>query len=157
MKCFKWRHEVRRQKGRASEICKDTKTRMLKCCNPKTGIRSTGNAVKVTTPTMTSRTNQWRGSRKERSFRATGTCASQRRRCFKRGTAALGNKSYPCIRPWRPLRLWDVQAPTFSTKSVNRWQSGCRLHAPATLHCPETFLVLMSVHITARGPLPEVN
>jgi hypothetical protein len=23
-------------------------------------------------------------------------------------------KSYPCNRPWRPMGLWDVQAPTFS-------------------------------------------
>jgi hypothetical protein len=22
--------------------------------------------------------------------------------------------SYPCNRPWRPIRLWDVEAPTFS-------------------------------------------
>jgi hypothetical protein len=23
-------------------------------------------------------------------------------------------KSYPCNRPWRPIGLWDVEAPTFS-------------------------------------------
>jgi hypothetical protein len=42
------------------------------------------------------------------------------------------NKSYPCNRPWRPIELWDVEAPTFcldnrltdavrSSTSSNTW------------------------------------
>jgi hypothetical protein len=30
--------------------------------------------------------------------------------------------SYPCNRPWRPIGLWDVEAPTFSRKSAHRWR-----------------------------------
>jgi hypothetical protein len=30
--------------------------------------------------------------------------------------------SCPCNRPWRPIRVWDVEAPTFSRQSVHRWR-----------------------------------
>jgi hypothetical protein len=29
--------------------------------------------------------------------------------------------SYPCNRQWRPIGLWDVEAPTFSRQSAHRW------------------------------------
>jgi hypothetical protein len=48
-------------------------------------------------------------------------------------------------RPWRPIGLWDVEAPTFSRQSAHRWRWGCQLHAPAALYCPGRFLVLISV------------
>jgi hypothetical protein len=31
-------------------------------------------------------------------------------------------QSYPYNRPWRSIRLWDVEAPTFSRQSVHRWR-----------------------------------
>jgi hypothetical protein len=32
------------------------------------------------------------------------------------------------------IRLRDVEAPTFSTKSAHRWRWGCQPHAPAALY-----------------------
>jgi hypothetical protein len=53
-------------------------------------------------------------------------------------------KSYPCSRPWRPIGLWDVEAPTFSRQSAHRWQWGCQTRAGHPLP-PGRFLVLISV------------
>jgi hypothetical protein len=55
------------------------------------------------------------------------------------------SKSYPCNRPWRPIVLWDVDAPTFSRQSAQRWRWGCRPYVPAALYPPGRFLVLISV------------
>jgi hypothetical protein len=33
-------------------------------------------------------------------------------------------ESYLCNRPWRPIGLWDVEAPTFSRQSAHRWRWG---------------------------------
>jgi hypothetical protein len=41
---------------------------------------------------------------------------------------------YLCNRPWRPIRLWDVEAPTFSRQSAHRWRWGCQPYAPAALY-----------------------
>jgi hypothetical protein len=54
-------------------------------------------------------------------------------------------QSYPCNRPWRPIGLWDVEAPTFCRQLAHRWQWGCQPYAPATLYLPGRFLVLTSV------------
>jgi hypothetical protein len=51
----------------------------------------------------------------------------------------------PCNRPWRLIRLWDVEAPTFSRQSAHRWRRGCQPYAPAALYPPGRFLVLISV------------
>jgi hypothetical protein len=48
--------------------------------------------------------------------------------------------SSPYNRPWRPISLWDVDAPTFPRKSPYRWQWGS-----ATRYPPGRFLVLTSV------------
>jgi hypothetical protein len=53
--------------------------------------------------------------------------------------------SYPCKRPWRPIGMWDVEAPTFSRQSAHRWLWGCQTHAPAALYPQGRFLVLISV------------
>jgi hypothetical protein len=53
--------------------------------------------------------------------------------------------SYPCNRPWRPIGLWDVEAPTFSTQSAHRWRRGCQPYTPAALFPTGRFLVLISV------------
>jgi hypothetical protein len=31
-------------------------------------------------------------------------------------------QSYPCNRPWRPIGLWDVEAPTSSRQSAHTWR-----------------------------------
>jgi hypothetical protein len=49
--------------------------------------------------------------------------------------------SYPCNRPRSSMEVWDVEAPTFSTKSSHRWPSGCQSYAPVDIYS----LVLFSV------------
>jgi hypothetical protein len=34
-------------------------------------------------------------------------------------------------KPWKPIELWDVEAPTSSRQSVHRWRRGCEPYAPA--------------------------
>jgi hypothetical protein len=64
-----------------------------------------------------------------------------RMECVKRG----GGGNCPCNRPWRPICLWDVEAPKFSRKSAHRWQWGCQPYAPTALYPAGRFLVLISV------------
>jgi hypothetical protein len=52
--------------------------------------------------------------------------------------------SCPSDRPWRPIGLWDVEAPTFSRQSAQRWRWSFPPYAPAALP-PGRFLVLISV------------
>jgi hypothetical protein len=40
-------------------------------------------------------------------------------------------------RPWRPIGLWDIKAPTFSRQSAHRWRWGCQPHSSATLYPQE--------------------
>jgi hypothetical protein len=55
-------------------------------------------------------------------------------------------QSYPCNRPWRPIGMWYIEAPTSSRKSAHRWRWGCQPYAPAGRHLPlGRFLVLISV------------
>jgi hypothetical protein len=44
---------------------------------------------------------------------------------------------YRCNRPWRPIGLWNVEAPTFSRQSAHRWWWGCQPYAPVTLYPQE--------------------
>jgi hypothetical protein len=39
-------------------------------------------------------------------------------------------------RPWRPIGLWDVEAPTFFRQSAHRWRWGCQPYAPTALYPP---------------------
>jgi hypothetical protein len=48
--------------------------------------------------------------------------------CHKKG------QSYLCNRPFRPIGLWDIEAPTFSRQSVHRWRWGYQPYAPAALY-----------------------
>jgi hypothetical protein len=48
-------------------------------------------------------------------------------------------------RPWRPIGLWDIKAPTFSRQSAHRWWWGCQPYVPVALYTPGGFLVLISV------------
>jgi hypothetical protein len=55
---------------------------------------------------------------------------------------------YPCNRQWRPIGLWDVEAPTFSRQSTHRWRWGCQPYASASRPLPPgrfRYLVLISV------------
>jgi hypothetical protein len=50
-----------------------------------------------------------------------------------------------CNRPWRPIGLWEVEAPTSSRQSTHRWRWDCQPYAPTALYQPGKFLVLISV------------
>jgi hypothetical protein len=51
-----------------------------------------------------------------------------------------------CNRPWRPIGLWDVEAPTFPRQSAHRWRWGCQPYAPTDRPLPPgRFLVLISL------------
>jgi hypothetical protein len=50
---------------------------------------------------------------------------------------SVKSKGYPCNRPWRPIGLWDVEAPTFSIQSAHRWRWDCQPYAPAALNPQE--------------------
>jgi hypothetical protein len=48
--------------------------------------------------------------------------------------------------PWRPMVLWDIEAPIFSRQSAHRWRWGCQPYAPTGGPLPQRqFLVLISV------------
>jgi hypothetical protein len=46
---------------------------------------------------------------------------------------SVKGRSYPFNRPWRPVGLWDVEAPALSGQSSQRWRWVCQPDAPATL------------------------
>jgi hypothetical protein len=48
--------------------------------------------------------------------------------------------TYLCARPWRPTGFWDVEDPTLSRQSAERWRQGCQPYAPAALCSPDTLL-----------------
>jgi hypothetical protein len=48
-------------------------------------------------------------------------------------------ESYPSNRLWRPIRLWDIEDPTFSRQLAHVWQWGCQLYALITLYPPQIF------------------
>jgi hypothetical protein len=48
-------------------------------------------------------------------------------------------------RPWRPIGLWDVEAPKFSRQSTQRWRKDCQPYASVVLYHPGSFPVLISV------------
>jgi hypothetical protein len=54
-------------------------------------------------------------------------------------------KSYPCKRPWRPIGLWEIDAPTFCRQSTHGWRWGFQPYAPAALYSPGRCMVLISV------------
>jgi hypothetical protein len=45
--------------------------------------------------------------------------------------------SYSCKKLWRPMGLWDFEAPTFSRQSVHRWRWAYQPYAPAALYPQE--------------------
>jgi hypothetical protein len=51
----------------------------------------------------------------------------------------------PYNRPWRPIGLLDVEAPTFSRPSAHTWWFGCQPYALAILYPTGRFLVLIYV------------
>jgi hypothetical protein len=46
-------------------------------------------------------------------------------------------KLSPFKRPWRPIGLWHVEAPTFSIQSAHRRRWNCQTYAPAALYPQE--------------------
>jgi hypothetical protein len=62
------------------------------------------------------------------------------------------SKSYPCNRPWRPIGLWDVEAPTFSLD--NRLTDGGKV----TSHMrwsPFTIRTIPGTHFCYRLSHPQ--
>jgi hypothetical protein len=45
-------------------------------------------------------------------------------------TCMGGKVNYPCSQPWRPIGLWNVEAPTFSRQSAHRWRYVLVTHYP---------------------------
>jgi hypothetical protein len=41
---------------------------------------------------------------------------------------------YPCYRPWRPIGLREVKAPTLLRQTANTWRQGCQPYALAALY-----------------------
>jgi hypothetical protein len=46
-------------------------------------------------------------------------------------------QSYPCKRPFRPIGLWNVEAPTSSRQSAQRWRWGWQPYVLAALYPQE--------------------
>jgi hypothetical protein len=57
---------------------------------------------------------------------------------------------YPCYRPWRPLGLRKVEAPTLLKQTANRRRQGCQPYAAAGLYLRVSFLRFL-VLISVRG------
>jgi hypothetical protein len=61
-------------------------------------------------------------------------------------------------RPWRPIRLWDVEPPTFSRQSAHRWRWGSQPYAPAALHPQEdSWYSLLRGSESTAGPCADRN
>jgi hypothetical protein len=59
-------------------------------------------------------------------------------------------KRYSCYRPWRPIGLREVEAPTLLRQTAKRWRQGCQHYAPAALYPQVSFLRFL-VLISVRG------
>jgi hypothetical protein len=57
---------------------------------------------------------------------------------------------YPCYRPWRPVGLREVEAPTILRQTANRWWQGYQPYTPAALYPQVSFLRFL-VLISVRG------
>jgi hypothetical protein len=57
---------------------------------------------------------------------------------------AVKGKAIRCNRPWRPIALWDIEAPTSYRHSSHRWRR-CQPYAPDVLCHTGRFLLLISV------------
>jgi hypothetical protein len=57
---------------------------------------------------------------------------------------------YPYYRPWKPLGLREVEAPTIFRQTANRWQQGCQPYAPAPF-TPRFLFLRFLVLISVRG------
>jgi hypothetical protein len=60
-------------------------------------------------------------------------------------------QSYPCNRPWRPIGLRDIEAPTFSRQSAHKWRWG-QPYPPAALYHQEDcwYLFMLEGESTPR-------
>jgi hypothetical protein len=61
-------------------------------------------------------------------------------------------QSYPCNRPWRPIGLWDVEAPIFSRQSAHRLRWGCQPYAGRLLPPP---LKIPFTHFCRKQTRPQ--
>jgi hypothetical protein len=64
-------------------------------------------------------------------------------RYLRYGKKKVKGKAIPVTGREGPYGLWDVEVPTFSTQSAQRWRWGCQPYVPATFYSsPGRFLVL---------------
>jgi hypothetical protein len=73
------------------------------------------------------------------------------------------NKDIPGYRPWRPIGLREVKAPTLLRHTGNRCRQGCQPYAPAALYPQVSFIfkdswyLFLSEAESNPGPVrPEV-
>jgi hypothetical protein len=102
----------------------------------------TGLTRRSVTPTITSHELRALGRKLQRQCRSLVFICSANHFCYWPDSLSLLNTYSK--RPWRPIGLWDVEAPTFSRKSGQRWQWD-QPYATAALYPPRRFLVLISV------------
>jgi hypothetical protein len=68
------------------------------------------------------------------------------------GLLSKGKVKLFLYRPWRPLGLRDVEAPTFFRHSAHRWRQGCQDYAPAAFYHQENswYSFLLEAESTPR-------
>jgi hypothetical protein len=71
-------------------------------------------------------------------------------RLYNKIVHATSRRRYPCYRPWRPLGLREVEAPTLLRQTAKRWRQGCQPYVPATLYPQVSFLRFLLL-ISVRG------
>jgi hypothetical protein len=66
------------------------------------------------------------------------------------GTSKESKDIHPHYRPWRPVGLQEVKAPTLLRQTANRWRHGCQPYAPAAFY-PQVDFLRFLVLISVRG------
>jgi hypothetical protein len=67
---------------------------------------------------------------------------------LQRMSIKLVKLRYPCYRPWRPIGLREVKAPTLPRQTANRWRQGYQPYAPAALyHQVSLLLKIPGTHV----------
>jgi hypothetical protein len=52
----------------------------------------------------------------------------------------LNHKVSKDYKPWRPIGLREVKAPTLLRQTANRWRQGCQPYAPAARYPQVSFI-----------------
>jgi hypothetical protein len=71
--------------------------------------------------------------------------------CSQMCSQQLKRKRYPCYKPWRPLGLLEVEAPTLLRQPGSRWRQNCQPYAPAALYPQVSIFLRFLILISVRG------